>query len=177
MKIVSLDQDQFKGYEIDVSYQTKHVYLVKIKKSKHIELTIKKKRIFRNKERSFKMNLFESYIENSDVFGIFERKKLVAVIEGSLETWNNTYRIWNLFVSKRHRKEGFATALYAHIEKQALSLGARAIILEVQSCNGPAISFYEKQGLHFVGLNTLAYTNEDVQRKEVRLEYGKRLKK
>lgn len=175
MKIVELGIDQYKGYAIDVSYQTKYLHIVKIKKSKGVNILIKKKRIFRNKERSFMIHLFQDYIEKGQAFGIFERKKLVAVIEGALESWNNTYRIWNLYVSKRHRKEGFATLLYKHIEDLAKTLGARAILLEVQSCNDPAITFYEKQGLHFVGLNTLAYTNEDVQRKEVRLEYGKRL--
>jgi ribosomal protein S18 acetylase RimI-like enzyme len=61
------------------------------------------------------------------------------------------------------------------MESIAKTLNARAMVLEVQSCNDPAINFYEKHGLHFVGLNTIAYTNEDVQNKEVRLEYGKRL--
>ncbi len=175
MKVVELEKNQYKGYEIDVSYQTKAYFQVKIKKTKKIHLTIKRKKTFRKNEKSFKMNLFEDHIENSRAFGIFERRKLIAVIEGALESWNNCYRIWNFYVSKRHRKQGFGTELYLHIEQLAKTLGARAIILEVQSCNDPAISFYEKQGLHFVGLNTLAYSNEDVQKKEVRLEYGKRL--
>jgi ribosomal protein S18 acetylase RimI-like enzyme len=175
MKIVELDKNQYKGFEIEFSYTTKYLHLVKIKKSKGIHIHIKKKRIFRNKERSSFIHLFEDYVENSQAFGIFERKKLVAVIEGALESWNNTYRILNLYVSKRHRKEGFATLLFNHIEALAKKQDARAIILEVQSCNDPALSFYEKQGLHFIGLNTLAYTNEDIQKNEVRLEYGKRI--
>ncbi len=175
MKIVALDPNQFKGYFIEATYQTKQIYLVKIKKSKHIDVTIKKKRFFRKKEKSITMSLYEDYVENPQAFGIFERKKLVAFIEGSLETWNNTYQITNLYVSKRHRKEGFATLLFEHMEQKAKALNARAIVLEVQSCNGPAIQFYEKRGLHFIGLNTLAYSNEDVQKNEVKLSYGKRL--
>ena len=86
MKIVALDKEQYKGYEIETTYQTKFLHLVKIKKSKHIDITIKKKRIFRNKDRILQMKLFEDYIEQPDVFAIFERKKIIAVIEGSIET-------------------------------------------------------------------------------------------
>ena len=175
MKIVELDQNEYHNYLIEDTYITKYLHLVKIKKAKGIHIYIKKKRIFRNKERSIVFRLFEDYVEHGQAFGIFERKKLIAVIEGSMENWNNTYRIWNIYVTRRHRKEGFGTALFEYMESIAKSLGARAIVLEVQSCNDPAINFYEKHGLHFIGLNTIAYTNEDVQNKEVRLEYGKRL--
>jgi ribosomal protein S18 acetylase RimI-like enzyme len=172
---VELQKETYKGYEIQVTYTTKAYRHIKIKKANGISLLIKRKKTFKKQQKSFTMNLFEDHIDKPRAFGIFERRKLIAVIEGSMEQWHNVYRIWNLYVSKRHRKEGFATALFEHIEHIAKSLNARAIILEVQSCNDPAICFYEKQGLHFVGLDTLAYTNEDIQRKEVRLEYGKRL--
>lgn len=175
MKIIELDKDQYQTYTIEDKYVTKYLHLVKIKKAKGIHIYIKKKRIFRNKDRTISMKLFEDYVENAQAFGIFERKKLIAVIEGALETWNNTYRILNLYVTRRHRKEGFGSALFEHMESIAKTLNARAMVLEVQSCNDPAINFYEKHGLHFVGLNTIAYTNEDVQNKEVRLEFGKRL--
>lgn len=175
MKIVELQRESYKGYEIHVSYYTKAYHHIKIKKSKSINLIIKRKKVFKKLHKEFTINLFEDHIENSRAFGIFERKKLIAVVEGSIESWHNVYRIWNIYVSKRHRKEGFGSVLMDHIEHIAKSLDARALILEVQSCNDPAIQFYQKHGFYFVGLNTLAYSNEDVQRKEVRLEYGKRL--
>jgi ribosomal protein S18 acetylase RimI-like enzyme len=175
MKIVELQKETYKGYEIQVFYTTKAYHHVKIKKSKNIHLTIKRKKVFRKLEKSFMINLFEDYIEQSRAFGIFERRKLIAIVEGSIESWHNVYRIYNIYVSKRYRKEGFGTALFEHIEQVAKSVNARALVLEVQSCNDPAIQFYKKQDLHFVGLNTMEYTNEDIQRKEVRLEYGKRL--
>ncbi len=176
MKIVELDINEYKGYELEVTYKTNYIYHVRIKNSKSIKVSIDKKRIFRHKERSFKMRLFEDYVEDAEVFGIFERKTLIAFIEGSLEKWNNTYRIWSLYVIEGHRREGIASALFKHIEHQAKTKGARAIVLEVQSCNSSAIQFYEKQGLHFIGLDTLAYTNNDIEKEEVRLEYGKKLK-
>lgn len=175
MKIVELDKSEYKGYMLDIKYYTKAYYDVSIKKKKDIKITIKRKKLRRKQEKGFIAHLFEDYIENPQVYAILERKKLIAVIEGSLESWNNRYRIWNIFVEKRYRGQGYGKYLFNHIEEVARKLGARAMILEVQSCNDQAIDFYSQHGFHFVGLNTMEYTNNDIQNKEVRLEMGKRL--
>ena len=47
-----------------------------------------------------------------------------------------------------------------------------ALILETQSCNAAAIAFYLSQGLSLMGLNTCEYSNQDVERHEIRLEMG-----
>ncbi|MCR3906835.1 MAG: GNAT family N-acetyltransferase, partial [Tenericutes bacterium] len=101
--------------------------------------------------------------------------KIVGIVEGAMESWSKRYRVWNFLVEKKYRKQGIGTELFQYIMQFAKSEGARAIILEVQSCNDPAIQFYMKQGLHFVGLDTISYTNNDVQNKEVRLEMARRL--
>lgn len=174
MKIVALDINEYKDFEIDCHYMTRFFYDVIIKKKKHIEITIKRKKM-RKQEKGFTSYLYAPHIEKPNVFGIFDKKKLIAVIEGSLETWNNRYRIWNFWVDKKYRREGFGTYLFKHMIDYAVKCGARAVILEVQSCNDIAISFYLSQGFHFVGLNTMEYSNEDIQNKEVRLEMGRRL--
>ncbi|HBG33634.1 MAG TPA: hypothetical protein DDW82_08055 [Acholeplasmataceae bacterium] len=92
-----------------------------------------------------------------------------------METWNNRFRIWNFLVDKKYRNEGIGKELFDFMVEHAMKEKARAIILEVQSCNDNAIRFYMKRGLHFVGLNTMEYSNEDIENKEVRLEMGKRL--
>lgn len=48
----------------------------------------------------------------------------------------------------------------------------RAIILETQSCNANAIGFYLHEGFELIGLDRICYTNHDLQRREVRLEFG-----
>jgi ribosomal protein S18 acetylase RimI-like enzyme len=174
MKIVELYIDEYKDYVLDCHYVTKAFYDVVIKKKKDIQIKIKRKKM-RKQEKKFEAKLFESYIEKPQVFGIFDKKKLIAVIEGSLESWNNRYRVWNFWVDKKYRREGFGTYLFKHMIDQAVKIGARAVILEVQSCNDPAISFYMSQGMHFVGLNTMEYSNNDIENKEVRLEMGRRL--
>jgi len=154
---------------------TKFYYDVVIKKKKAIIISLKKKKLRKKVEKKFVDHLFQDYIVAPDVFGIFEKKKLIAVIECSLDSWNNRYRIYNFLVDPRYRKMGYGTALFKHVEEVATKKGARAIVLETQSCNDPAISFYMKQGLHFIGLDTMCYSNNDIEQKEVRIEFGKRL--
>jgi len=174
MKIVELNINEYKGYELDCKYVTKAYYDVSIKKGRFIRINLKRKKT-RKQEKGFLSHLYEPYIDKPDVFAIFDKKKMIGVIEGSLESWNNRYRIWNFLVDKKYRNEGFGKMLFKHMVDLAIKQGARAIILEVQSCNDPAISFYLSQGLHFVGLNTMEYSNRDIENKEVRLEMGRRL--
>lgn len=61
------------------------------------------------------------------------------------------------------------------IYKEAVKSGARMIVLETQSCNKKAIDFYMKHGFSLIGLDMYAYSNEDPEKHEVRLEMGKRL--
>lgn len=175
MKIVELNRIEYKGFELDCHYQTKAYYDVVIKKKKDIKITIKRKKLLKKQDRGFVSTLFDAYIENPRVFGIFDKKKLIGVIEGSMESWNKRYRVWNFLVDKKYRNEGLGKALFDHMTELAIQEGARALILEVQSCNDTAIRFYMKRGLHFVGLNTMEYSNDDIENKEVRLEMGKRL--
>lgn len=174
MKIVELSMSEYKDYVLDCHYVTRAFYDVIIKKKKDILIKIKRKKM-RKQEKGYESKLFESFIDKPQVFGIFDKKKLIAAIEGSIESWNNRYRVWNFWVDKKYRREGFGTYLFKHMLDEAVKTGARAIILEVQSCNDPAITFYLRQGLHFVGLNTMEYSNNDIENKEVRLEMGRRL--
>lgn len=175
MKVVELSKTEYKGYELEYEYMTRFHYAVIIKKKKDIVISIKKKKM-KKTEKKFKDSLFADYIEDPKAYAIFDKKKMIGVIEGSLESWSKRYRIWNFVVDKRYRKEGYGKELFAHVVAIAKKEGARALILEVQSCNEPAISFYMKQGLHFVGMDTMSYTNNDIEAKEVRLEFGMRLK-
>ncbi|MDO9628789.1 MAG: GNAT family N-acetyltransferase [Acholeplasmataceae bacterium] len=175
MKIVELNKNEYKGYELEYEYTTRFHYAVIIKKKKNIVISIKKKKM-RKTEKKFTDHLFAEYIENPRAFAIFEKKKMIGVIEGSLESWNKRYRIWNFIVDKRYRKEGYGKELFKYMVELAKKEDARAIVLEVQSCNEGAIGFYMSQGLHFVGMDTMSYTNNDIEEKEVRLEFGMRLK-
>ena len=51
--------------------------------------------------------------------------------------------------------------------------GARMLVLETQSCNDPAICFYRKMGFSLIGFDLTAYSQADVEKKEVRLEFAR----
>ena len=86
MKIVELNRSEYKGYELDCKYQTKAYYDVIIKKKKDIKILIKRKKFGRKQEKGFISHLFEEYIDQPRVFGVLDKKKVVGVIEGSMET-------------------------------------------------------------------------------------------
>lgn len=62
------------------------------------------------------------------------------------------------------------------ITEAAESTGARMIVLETQSCNESAIAFYRKNGFSIIGFDLYAYSNNDPERHEVRIEMGKKLR-
>ena len=122
MKIIELKRGDYQDHLLEYEYTTKYYYHVSIKKRNEIKMTIKKKRFLRKQVKKFQDHLFANYIENPMVYGILDRKKLVAVIEGSLETWNNRFRIWNFLVDKKYRGEGYGKALFDHMVELAKSL-------------------------------------------------------
>ncbi len=56
-------------------------------------------------ERSFDDVFFGEWLEDPIAFGAFEGEKLIGYVEGSMEGWNNRFRISNICVmdfSERH---------------------------------------------------------------------------
>ena len=56
--------------------------------------------------------------------------------------------------------------------KRAREEKCRAVMLETQSRNENAIAFYLAYGFTLIGFNACEYGNNDLQRKEVRMEMG-----
>ena len=127
-------------------------------------------------ERSFDDVFFSEWLEDPIAFGAFEGEKLIGYVEGSMEGWNNRFRISNICVLDfSERSRGVGMALMKTIERSAEDGGARMLILETQSCNENAIAFYKKNGFEIVGFDLYAYSNADPERHEVRVEMGKKL--
>ena len=99
---------------------------------------------------------------------------MIGYVEGSPETWNNRYRISNIFVFDESRRRcGIGTALIDTILREAAERGARMTVLETQSCNEKAIAFYRKNGFEIIGFDLYSYSNHDPERHEVRIEMGR----
>jgi ribosomal protein S18 acetylase RimI-like enzyme len=127
------------------------------------------------REKTFEDRLFEDHVEEPRVFAALVNNKQVGWIELGFHNWNNRMRVWEFLVEEEFRRRGIGTLLMKHAVKIAKEKGARMLVLETQTCNVPAISFYLKFGFELIGFDATAYSNEDIEKKEVRLELGLRL--
>jgi ribosomal protein S18 acetylase RimI-like enzyme len=117
-------------------------------------------------------DLFEHYIDNPIVYVAEFKDKQVGWIELEHQLWNNRVRIWEILVHENFRRKGIGTQLINKAVEFTRNKKARMIVLETQSWNPPAIDFYLKNGFKLIGLDTHAYTNQDIEDKNVRLELG-----
>lgn len=115
------------------------------------------------------------FMEEPRVFAAELENKQLGWLELGYSKWNNRMRVWEFSVDENHRRRDIGTLLMNHAVKVAKERGARMLVLETQSCNAPAINFYLKYGFELIGLDVAAYSNEDVKRREVRLEFGLKL--
>ena len=86
--------------------------------------------------------------------------------------WNHTARVIDIDIARPYRRQGFGTQLIDFAIDRAREWKMRAVVLECQSSNYPAIQFYFKKGFQITGLDSIAYSNHDLARHEVRLELG-----
>lgn len=123
----------------------------------------------------YRGRFFEDHVEEPRVFAAVLGDKRVGWIELGFQRWNNRMRVWEFLVDEEHRGKGIGTLLMCHAVKVAKEKGARMLVLETQTNNAGAVGFYLRFGFELVGFDLAAYSNEDVEKKEVRLELGLKL--
>lgn len=169
--------ESYRGKELDFFYISEFYY--DIQKSYHeesINFKFMKKHFSTPIEKRFKTILMEEHLNDPFLYGVFYKEKVIAYLEMVYEKWNNRMRITNILVEHDFRNKGIGKLLMDKAYEVSKNHGARSIILETQSCNFPAISFYKALGFRIIGFDLLAYSNEDLERLEVRLELGKIIK-
>ena len=173
MEIKKLDRKMYKGRKFVLRYITSGYY--DIAKS-NTGFQIEYKRFDKPTEMTFDDCMFNEWLEDPVAYGAFEDGQLLGYVEGTLEKWNNRYRISNICVfDDTRRHNGVGTALMNTILKEAKESGARMVVLETQTCNEKAIAFYRKNGFDIIGFDLYAYANTDPERHEIRIEMGKKL--
>lgn len=173
MEIRQLDQKTYAGRRFTARYQTGGYYEISAVKG---GFQIKYTPFDAPVVRSFDDVMFGEWLEAPVAFGAFEQERLLGFVEGSIEGWNNRFRISNLCVfDDASRSRGIGSALMARITEAACACGARMLVLETQSCNEAAVAFYRKNGFSVIGFDLYAYSNADLERHEVRIEMGKKL--
>lgn len=177
-EIIHLPKEKWKGTIIPIGYTTDKYYDVIVNKTdKGFAGDIEKKDFAEPvthtpEEYNYPDKLYEDHWENAYAWGVLVNDELVAAIETDQELWSNRLRITELWVAENYQKQGIGHALIEMAKEQARRQRRRAIILETQSCNVNAIDFYQHEGFTLIGMDTCCYKNNDLQRKEVRLEFG-----
>jgi len=95
--------------------------------------------------------------------------RLIALLDAEIESWRRVLRVWNLLVDEEHRRQGIGTGLMHRAEEFGIEHHCRAISVEAQATNWPALGFYTKMGFGICGVDDHYYTNRDLERKEVAL--------
>lgn len=176
--IVHLPKEKWKGTILPIRYEANEYYDVEIKETaRGFTIAIHKKQFpqpitHAPDEYDFPDELYADYWENAYAWGVMVDGRIVAAIETDQELWSNRLRITELWVAEKYQKQGIGHALLEVAKEQARRERRRAIILETQSCNVNAIDFYRHEGFTLIGLDTCCYQNNDLHRKEVRLEFG-----
>lgn len=177
-EIIHLPKEKWKGTIIPIGYTTDKYYDVIVNKTdKGFAIDIEKRDFTEPvthtpEEYNYPDKLYEDHWENAYAWGVLVNDELVAAIETDQELWSNRLRITELWVAENYQKQGIGHALIEMAKEQARRERRRAIILETQSCNVNAIDFYQHEGFTLIGMDTCCYKNNDLQRKEVRLEFG-----
>lgn len=178
-EIIPLPKEKWKGTPILLKYTTNEYYdLETIENDDCFEVKMIKKK-FNNpvthspEEYDFPDSLYQDHWEKAEAFGIVgENNELLACIEICPEEWSNRLMVTELWVKDELQRKGIGTALMNLAKKQAKIQKRRAIILETQSCNVRAIDFYRKQGFQLIGYDSCCYTNIDIEKHEIRFNFG-----
>ena len=181
-KIIPLPKEEWKGVPIMLKYTTEEYYdLETSTTSDGFQVKMVKKKFdspvtHTPEEYDFPDSLYQDHWEKAEAFGIVAekdgKKELLACIEICPEEWSNRLMVTELWVADELHRQGIGTRLMNVAKEQAKLQGRRAIILETQSCNVRAIAFYLSQGFELIGFDSCCYTNKDVERHEIRFNFG-----
>lgn len=169
--LVPLPKAEYKGYKLSFDYDTDAYYDVQMAGGRDgFSISLIRKPFPEIQAKRFVDAMYEDYLEDPEAYGVLKDGKPIAAIELSHEKWNNRLRVANIWVESSHRRAGLGRLLMDRAKEVAAQKKCRAVILETQTCNVKAIDFYLAQGFTLAGLDAYCYTNEDMTRKEVRIE-------
>ena len=170
-RIVKLD-DSWKGKTRLFRYRTDSYLDVQIAEEPGVSrIEFRQKMFDAPVEKELEVTWMEDFMHAPMLFAaVDDEEQIAGYLELNLERWNNRMRVANLFVEEPFRGTGAGTALMEHAAAVAKKAGARMLVLETQSCNMPAIRFYLSRGFAIGGLDLFHYSNEDLQKHEIRIE-------
>ena len=177
MELVELKKGGEPHAKLVYQFKTRQHYALNLKREeKGWTAQLELKPLPQELEKRCESELFQWMVLEPRAFAAVEDGKEVGWIEIDLNAFKDRTRVWEFLVLKEYQRRGIGTALMRKAEEVAREAGSRMLVLEMQSCNVGAMAFYLGYGFDLVGFDRTAYSNEDVQRGEIRIELGKLLK-
>ena len=176
--IRELEKEKWKGTLLPVAYTSGHYYDISIQRTEDGFAIPIRKREFETpfthlpEDGDYPDRLYEDWWENACAYGIVRNGELLAAIEICPEEWSHRLLITELFVGKELRGRGYGKKLIELAKEITVKNGYRVLMLETQSSNVNAVDFYLHEGFTLIGFDSCCYSNNDLERKEVRFNMG-----
>ncbi|MCR4939403.1 MAG: GNAT family N-acetyltransferase [Treponemataceae bacterium] len=179
-EIIPLPKEKWKGTPIPMTVKSDSYYDLELSPLNGegcnislIKKPVEKEIVHTAEEYDFPDGLYQDHWEKAEAYGVVNEKgEMKACIEVCPEEWSNRLMVTELWVSEELRGRGLGKALMDKAKEVALQQKRRALILETQSCNTNAIGFYLSQGFELIGFDSCCYTNDDIGRREFRINLG-----
>ena len=180
IEIIALPKDKWKGTTIPLVTRSDSFYDLEMTPLDRDGCTVKitkkpseQQIVHTPEEYDFPDSLYQDHWEKAEAYGVVsDAGELLACIEVCPEEWSNRLMVTELWVCDELQGKGIGKRLMDKAKEIAVKQNRRAIILETQSCNTRAIGFYLHQGFELIGFDTCCYTNNDIARREVRIDLG-----
>ena len=173
LNFIEITEESYGQKLLSYGYVTKNYYDFLISKnSEGWDFKLQLKEFGKEQHLNSQSTLFKSAVENPAVFQCLNGGEEAGIFQTGYQRWNKRVRIWDILVEDKFRGQGIGSKIMSKIVEDAKKLNARMVVLETQSCNVPAINFYQKHGFELIGFDTHHYSNTDLEKREVRLEFG-----
>lgn len=111
--------------------------------------------------------LYAGFAHQGFSLGAYDGNCLIGLALTEMRRWNRTLWIWEFHVDPAYRRQGIGRRLMERLAADARGWDVRALALETQSTNVPAIAFYRRVGFEIDGIDLSFYTNHDADGGEV----------
>jgi ribosomal protein S18 acetylase RimI-like enzyme len=152
---------------VDNSYVTDYVWQIQAEERPYEEMvvtfrTIRLPRSMRVTSARDTDYLLQDWQRGECFLVAEEEGEIRGYLDMTVQAWHRTGWLNDMAVLKRYRRQGLGTALLRRALRWAREHQLRAVMLETQTKNYPAICFYRKHGFVFCGFNDHYYTNQDI---------------
>lgn len=119
---------------------------------------------------------YRGFVCQGASLGAFDGPRLVGLALVEVREAEHMLWLWEFGVAKSHQRQGIGTTLLRELERRARLAGFRAIGLETQTTNVPAIDFYMQNGFAVDRIDPDFYPRNLIARGEIAVFLKKRVR-